>query len=152
MIVSNSNCKSICTAQLPEPASSAVCSVDCHLYIHKQPSAAAACICLLCHQAEFSAAVDQGFQASPSLHQGSIIAGETGAAGPPMSTVSSCSWALTMRQKVGWGDAPATALAASVGSVGGISGGGNGSTQKATAGWLSMLSVFEPHWQVSGCT
>lgn len=43
-----------------------------------------------------------------------------------------------MTPTVGWGDAPTRAAAAS----------GNGSSQKATAGWLSMLSVFEPHWQV----
>lgn len=87
-------------------------------------------------QAEFSAAVEQGFQASPTWHQGSIIAAETGTPGPPLSTIADCSWALSMTPKVGWGDAPTAA-------------GGNGSSsQKATAGWLSMLSVFEPHWQV----
>eukprot|EP00878_Enallax_costatus_P029304 GHUV01031756.1.p1 GENE.GHUV01031756.1~~GHUV01031756.1.p1 ORF type:complete len:461 (+),score=103.09 GHUV01031756.1:601-1983(+) len=86
-------------------------------------------------EAEFSTAVEQGFQASPTWHQGSIIASETGTPGPPLSTVSNCSWALSMTPKVGWGDAPAAAA-------------GNGSSQKATAGWLSMLSVFEPHWQV----
>jgi hypothetical protein len=37
-------------------------------------------------QAEFNASVDQGFQASPTWHQGSIIAAESTAAGPRMST------------------------------------------------------------------
>ena len=55
------------------------------------------------------------------------------------SAVQSCSWALSMTPKVGWGDSP-TAAARPEG----------GTSQKATAGWLSMLSVFEPHWQV-GC-
>jgi hypothetical protein len=41
---------------------------------------------LLFLQAEFSASVDQGFQASPTWHQGSIIAAEATAAGPRMST------------------------------------------------------------------
>lgn len=44
-----------------------------------------------------------------------------------------------MRPQVGWGDSP-TAAARPEG----------GTSQKATAGWLSMLSVFEPHWQVRG--
>jgi hypothetical protein len=44
-----------------------------------------------------------------------------------------------MKPQVGWGDSP-TAAARPEG----------GTSQKATAGWLSMLSVFEPHWQVHG--
>lgn len=43
------------------------------------------CCCLL-QQAEFNASVEQGFQASPTWHQGSILAAEAGAAGPKMST------------------------------------------------------------------
>jgi hypothetical protein len=184
-------------------------------------------------QSEFAAAVEQGFQATPTWHQGGIVAAEAGAAGLPMSTgacgrcvcvcggggggggggvftcvefccahrdalhiaamvvamaqhprtththtntrtharaharthacthahththlalrpvraptrtsaaraaVHSCSWALSMSPKVGWGDSP-TAAARPQG----------GTAQRATAGWLSMLAVFEPHWQV----
>lgn len=59
------------------------------------------------------------------------------AASHHLYAVQSCSWALSMTPKVGWGDSP-TAAARPEG----------GTSQKATAGWLSMLSVFEPHWQV----
>jgi hypothetical protein len=45
---------------------------------------------LLLLQAEFSASVEQGFQASPTWHQGSIIAAESTAAGPRMSTGKQC--------------------------------------------------------------
>ena len=85
-------------------------------------------------QAQFDAAVEHGFQASSTLQQGKLVASESGASGPPMSTVPSASWALNITPKVGWG-------AAGAGGVGG---------QKATAGWLSALAVFEPHWQVRG--
>eukprot|EP00879_Flechtneria_rotunda_P016277 GHRR01017030.1.p1 GENE.GHRR01017030.1~~GHRR01017030.1.p1 ORF type:complete len:251 (+),score=65.45 GHRR01017030.1:173-925(+) len=105
-------------------------------------------------QAEFSAGVEQGFQASQFWHQGSILAAETGTPGPPLSSVDQCSWALSMTPKVGWGNAPTTA--ALTGPAAAIAGYQNGysskssdaPSQKATAGWLSMLSVFEPHWQV----
>jgi hypothetical protein len=83
-------------------------------------------------QAQFDASVEHGFQASSTWQQGKLVASESGAAGPPMSTVPSCSWALSITPKVGWGAAGA----------GGVWG------QKATAGWLSALAVFEPHWQV----
>lgn len=59
---------------------------------------------------------------------------------PHTHTVPSCSWAFSMIPRVGWGDSP-TAAARPQG----------GTSQKATAGWLSMLSVFEPHWQVCAC-
>lgn len=88
-------------------------------------------------EAEFSACVREGFQARPTWHQGNVVAAERGAAGPVMSTVPSCSWSFSVAPKVGWGDSP-TAAARPEG----------GTSQKATAGWLSMLSVFEPHWQV----
>jgi hypothetical protein len=83
-------------------------------------------------QAEFDSTVELGFQASTTWHQGSVVASEAGAAGRPMSSVQSCSWAFKVSPVVGWGDA-----------AGAASGG------KATAGWLSVLSVFEPHWQAS---
>uniref|UniRef100_A0A383VS04 Tocopherol cyclase n=1 Tax=Tetradesmus obliquus TaxID=3088 RepID=A0A383VS04_TETOB len=118
-------------------------------------------------QAEFSAAVEQGFQASPTWHQGSIVAAETGTPGPPLSTVADCSWAFSMTPKVGWGDAPAAAVSSNLNATAAGAGWGSGSaagerqqqgnalaamlggrSQRATAGWLSMLAVFEPHWQV----
>ncbi|KAI8472481.1 MAG: tocopherol cyclase-domain-containing protein [Monoraphidium minutum] len=84
--------------------------------------------------AEFDSAVECGFQASATWQQGSIVAAESGAAGAPMSTVQNCSWQLRMNPVTGWGE------------PGG--GGGGAGSGKATAGWLSVLSVFEPHWQV----
>jgi tocopherol cyclase len=77
----------------------------------------------------FFEVVDKGFQASYVKQTGSIISNEAGTSGAPLSTVSSCSWDLEIRPMTGWG-------------------GENGGPQKATAGWLSVLSVFEPHWQV----
>jgi hypothetical protein len=74
-------------------------------------------------QAEFDAAVGLGFQASTNWQQGSLTPDESAVGGAPMSTVRACSWAFRVRPLVGWG-------------------GG-----KATAGWLSVLSVFEPHYQ-----
>jgi tocopherol cyclase len=82
-------------------------------------------------KSEFDSAVEHGFQASATWQQGSIVASEAGAPGAPMSTVPNCSWAFRLSPSAGWGDPAAGA------------GGG-----KATAGWLSVLSVFEPHWQV----
>ena len=72
----------------------------------------------------------QGFQASATWHQGSIVDREAGATGTLHSTVPSCRWAFSVQPAVGWGDA--------------------GGRQRATAGWLAALPVFEPHWQVGG--
>jgi tocopherol cyclase len=50
-------------------------------------------------------------------------------AGPgPASTSSDCGWAFAVEPRAGWG-------------------GGPDKQQKATAGWLAALPVFEPHWQ-----
>lgn len=84
-------------------------------------------------QAEFRAAVETGFQASATWQQGRIVASEAGAAGPPMSSVQECSWAFRVNPAVGWG---------------GAGGGPGAGASRATAGWLSALAVFEPHWQV----
>lgn len=78
--------------------------------------------------AQFEAGVEQGFQASATWHQGAIMRAEAGAGGELPSTVDSCRWAFSVQPVVGWGDA--------------------GARQKATAGWLAALPVFEPHWQV----
>ena len=76
----------------------------------------------------FDGGVEQGFQATAGWHQGAIVAAEAGAGGELRSTVPSCRWAYSVRPVAGWGDA--------------------GTRQKATAGWLASLPVFEPHWQV----
>ncbi|PSC72651.1 Tocopherol chloroplastic [Micractinium conductrix] len=78
--------------------------------------------------AQFDAGVEEGFQASTTWHQGSIVRQEEGAGGDLPSTVDSCRWAFSVKPVVGWGDV--------------------GAPQKATAGWLAALPVFEPHWQV----
>jgi hypothetical protein len=147
-------------------------------------------------QSQFNATVEHGFQASAEWQQGRIVAAETGAAGPPMSTVQSCSWALRIKvrgrrphgaghdEKVGrWGNAqalpgiggcclevhshcthtptPRRQLTSSLSPLLApgimlsvlprpqplIGWGAEGGDQKPTAGWLSVLSVFEPHWQ-----
>ena len=51
----------------------------------------------------------------------------TAGPGPP-STASECGWAFSVVPRFGWG-------------------GGADAPQKATAGWLAALPVFEPHWQ-----
>lgn len=58
---------------------------------------------------------------------GALVADETGAAGDLPSTVAGARWAFSVRPVSGWG-APQE-------------------QQRATAGWLAALPVFEPHWQ-----
>lgn len=77
----------------------------------------------------FDAAVAEGFQASATWHQGRIVRQEAGAAGALTSTVPHCSWAFSVHPSSGWGASA-------------------GGRQRATAGWLASLPVFEPHWQV----
>ncbi|GAB4820510.1 hypothetical protein N2152v2_007556 [Parachlorella kessleri] len=79
-------------------------------------------------QEEFNANIQHGFQASATWHQGSLVDREAGATGTLHSTVGSCKWAFSVQPLVGWGD--------------------QGDRQRATAGWLAALPVFEPHWQV----
>jgi tocopherol cyclase len=76
----------------------------------------------------FDSAVVQGYQASATWQQGRIVDAQQGAAGTLPSTVDSCSWAFSIKPISGWGEA--------------------GGVQRATAGWLATLPVFEPHWQV----
>ena len=59
---------------------------------------------------------------------GSIVANEEGCSGNLPSAVKSAKWAFSVQPRLGWGDSD--------------------SKQKATAGWLASLPVFEPHWQV----
>jgi len=47
-----------------------------------------------------------------------------------MSTQPKASWSFTIEPRAGWGKPSAQQL--------------------ATAGWLSTIPVFEPHWQVRG--
>lgn len=77
---------------------------------------------------EFDALVEEGFQATQTWHQGRIVACEAGAAGDLKSTVDGCRWAFSVTPVSGWGPSDGR--------------------QKATAGWLAALPVFEPHWQV----
>jgi tocopherol cyclase len=79
--------------------------------------------------AAFDATIACGFEASPTWHQGRLTPQERGAAGVLPSTAASAAWALGITPSAGWGDAPPA-------------------PQRATAGWLAALPVFEPHWQV----
>lgn len=79
-------------------------------------------------QADFDASVLNGYQATATWHQGSLIDKEAGSTGKLHSTVGSCKWAFSVQPMVGWGEV--------------------GGRQRATAGWLAALPVFEPHWQV----
>lgn len=85
---------------------------------------------LLTRQEEFCAVVQEGFQASDTFHQGRIVRAESGASGDLLSTVDEAQWSFTVAPRTGWGPAAGD--------------------QKATAGWLAALPVFEPHWQVRG--
>ena len=59
---------------------------------------------------------------------GRIVRADEGLGGGLKSTVQSAKWAFSVSPVLGWGD--------------------EGAKQKATAGWLAALPVFEPHWQV----
>lgn len=78
--------------------------------------------------AAFDAAVALGFQATPTWHQGRLAADDGAAPGALPSTVKACSWAFSVTPTLGWG--------------------AEGGPQRATAGWMAALPVFEPHWQV----
>jgi tocopherol cyclase len=79
-------------------------------------------------QGHFDGAVQEGFQASTTHHQGRIVRAEQGATGDLTSTVGEARWSFSVEPKTGWGD--------------------EGSQQRSTAGWLAALPVFEPHWQI----
>lgn len=76
---------------------------------------------------KFEGRVARGFQASATFHQGDIVAAEEGASGELTSTVGSCRWEFSVVPRSGWGPRE---------------------RQQSTAGWLSALPIFEPHWQV----
>lgn len=74
---------------------------------------------------EFLNRVEEGFQVTPTWHQGSLRDnGRTSY----VETVPTAKWEYSTRPTYGWGD--------------------KGGEQKATAGWLAALPVFEPHWQI----
>lgn len=74
---------------------------------------------------EFWQTVEEGFQVTPFWHQGFIC--DDGRS-TYVQTVKTARWEYSTRPVYGWGDV--------------------GSKQKATAGWLAALPVFEPHWQI----
>ncbi|GBG58821.1 hypothetical protein CBR_g222 [Chara braunii] len=74
---------------------------------------------------EFALNVDQGFQASTTFHQGVLF--DDGSS-PDVSTVPVAKWEYSTVPVYGWGNVV--------------------ERQKATAGWLAALPVFEPHWQI----
>ena len=60
------------------------------------------------------------------------MADEAGCSGDLRSSVPSAKWAFSVTPLDGWGP--------------------RSDRQRATAGWLAALPVFEPHWQVGGCS
>ncbi|KAL2631964.1 hypothetical protein R1flu_016650 [Riccia fluitans] len=74
---------------------------------------------------EFLDRVEEGFQVTPTWHQGFL---RDNGRSPYVKTVDTIRWEYSTRPIYGWGD--------------------TGGEQKATAGWLAAFPVFEPHWQV----
>jgi tocopherol cyclase len=68
---------------------------------------------------EFDRQVQQGYQVTTKLHQGSLWLSETN---------SWCRWSYRILPVHGWGQPR--------------------QLQQATGGWLSMLPIFEPGWQI----
>jgi tocopherol cyclase len=68
---------------------------------------------------EFEQRVQQGYQVTAKLHQGSLWSTET---------ESFCRWSYRVLPVHGWGQPR--------------------QPQQATGGWLSMLPIFEPGWQI----
>ncbi|MEW5297492.1 MAG: hypothetical protein WDW36_000698 [Sanguina aurantia] len=109
---------------------------------------------------EFNRRVETGFQASSTFQQGSIVADESSAPGDALSTTASASWEVAIKPIYGWGGGDSSrgggssnggsrAIGSSSENAGGLGGlFANATSQKATAGWVSLLAVFEPHWQV----
>ncbi|CAM6089266.1 unnamed protein product [Calypogeia fissa] len=74
---------------------------------------------------EFWQRVEQGFQVTPTWHQGFVV--DNGRS-EYAETVETVRWEYSTEPIYGWGDI--------------------GYEQKATAGWLAAFPFFEPHWQV----
>lgn len=79
-------------------------------------------------QAVFNELVAEGFQASSTWHQGAVRNAPGTLPGNIPAAVEDAKWAFNIRPVYGWGD--------------------SGRPQRSTASWLSVLPVFEPHWQV----
>uniref|UniRef100_A0A7I4FDB0 Tocopherol cyclase n=1 Tax=Physcomitrium patens TaxID=3218 RepID=A0A7I4FDB0_PHYPA len=74
---------------------------------------------------EFWDSVEEGYQVTPIWHQGCLRDnGSTDFA----KTVGTVRWEYSTRPVYGWGSI--------------------GERQLATAGWLAVMPVFEPHWQI----
>jgi tocopherol cyclase len=79
-------------------------------------------------QDAFQGLIEEGFQATETFHQGCITNKPGSCAGALPASVPYVYWAFTVKPVYGWGNA--------------------GELQQSTAGWLSALPVFGPHWQV----
>jgi len=74
---------------------------------------------------EFWDSVEEGYQVTPTWHQGSLRDnGQTDFA----KAVKTARWEYSTRPVYGWGSV--------------------GDRQLPTAGWLAVMPVFEPHWQI----
>ncbi|KAG0622271.1 hypothetical protein M758_3G085900 [Ceratodon purpureus] len=74
---------------------------------------------------EFWDSVEEGYQVTPTWHQGCLRDnGRTDFA----TTVETIRWEYSTRPVYGWGSV--------------------GDSQLSTAGWLAIMPVFEPHWQI----
>lgn len=67
----------------------------------------------------FEASIQQGYQATTTWHQGSLLDPGRG---------DRCKWQYEIKPVYGWGNI--------------------GQLQQSTAGWLSFLAIFEPGWQI----
>ena len=76
----------------------------------------------------FNELVAEGFQASATWQQGTIRHAPGTIPGHIPAAVDCAKWAFNIRPVYGWGN--------------------SGRPQQSTASWLSVLPVFEPHWQV----
>ena len=74
-----------------------------------------------------SRGIKTAFSATATRHEGKVEAMDW--KDEPTCTVPHAEWAFDTTPVLGWG-------------------GGKGARQRATAGWLAALPVFEPHWQV----
>lgn len=72
--------------------------------------------------------VEHGFQASETHHQGAMVNRPDTCPGDLTGSVPHMEWDFAVEAVSGWGD--------------------DAGPQRATAGWLATLPVFEPHWQV----
>jgi len=79
-------------------------------------------------ESTFNALTRYGFQSNSTWNQGHIRAVGVVPPGEINNTVSECKWAFSTRPTQGYGSEE--------------------EKQRSTAGWLSALPIFEPHWQI----